>query len=98
MRRWRRSWLATALAVALTAPAAAHAAAGDLDPSFSGDGRVAVPSAGTFVARALALQPDGRILVAGYSCQADHESQDSTCLQDGDASFRLARFTPDGGL
>jgi uncharacterized delta-60 repeat protein len=85
--------LAVALAaLAVCAPPAA-AAPGDLDTSFSGDGRVStLTSPDTFVARAVAMQPDGRIVVAGYSCDT------GTCGPTGDSSFRLLRYTSDGGL
>ena len=85
--------LAVALAaLAVCAPPAA-AAPGDLDASFSGDGRVStLTSPDTFVARAVAMQPDGRIVVAGYSCNS------GTCGPTGDSSFRLLRYTSDGGL
>ena len=85
--------LAVALAaLAVCAPPAA-AAPGDLDTSFSGDGRVStLTSPDTFVARAVAMQPDGRIVVAGYSCNS------GTCGPTGDSSFRLLRYTSDGGL
>jgi uncharacterized delta-60 repeat protein len=75
----------------------ALAGAGDLDASFSSDGKVSLVSAGTFVARAVALQADGRILVGGYSCNPGG-SENGLCTADGDSSFRVARFTPDGGL
>jgi uncharacterized delta-60 repeat protein len=79
-------------ALAVWAPPAA-AAPGDLDTSFSGDGRVStLTSPDTFVARAVAMQPDGRIVVAGYSCNM------GTCGPTGDSSFRLLRYTSDGGL
>ena len=79
-------------ALALCAPPAT-AAPGDLDTSFSGDGRVStLTSPDTFVARAVAMQPDGRIVVAGYSCNT------GTCGPTGDSSFRLLRYTSDGGL
>ena len=42
--------------------------------------------------RAVAVQPDGRIVVAGYSCNT------GTCGPTGDSSFRLVRYTADGGL
>jgi uncharacterized delta-60 repeat protein len=85
--------LAAAL-VALTAHTSpAGAAPGDLDASFSNDGRVStLTSPDTFVPRAVAVQPDGRIIVAGYSCNA------GTCGPTGDSSFRLVRYTADGGL
>src|SRR3954470_12398778 len=76
----------------------AWAAPGDLDPSFSGDGRVSLPAAGSFVTRALALAPDGSIVIAGASCAPDPATADATCLREGATSFRLARLTRDGGL
>src|SRR4051812_22411988 len=84
---------AAALAVLVVSASPARAAPGDLDPAFSGDGRVStLTSPDTFVARAVAVQPDGRIVVAGYSCDT------GTCGPTGDSSFRLVRYTPDGGL
>jgi uncharacterized delta-60 repeat protein len=87
--------LATALGVVLTQPAGA--APGDLDPSFGGDGRVALPAAGAFVPRAVAIDRRRRIAIAGYIC-APVPGGDGTCLADGSSSFRLARLTRDGGL
>ena len=58
--------LAVALVVAAAlAPAAASAAPGDLDPSFDGDGKRTIDYGGSDVARALALRPDGRIVIGG---------------------------------
>ena len=85
--------LALALAALSVAAPPAAAAPGDLDPSFSSDGRVTTLSTSeTFVPRALAVQGDGRVVVAGYSCDT------GTCGPTGDSSFRLTRYTPDGGL
>jgi uncharacterized delta-60 repeat protein len=85
--------VAAALAALAVCAPPAGAAPGDLDASFSGDGRVStLTSPDTFVARAVAIQPDGRIVVAGYSCDT------GTCGPTGDSSFRLMRYTPDGGL
>ena len=85
--------LAAALAALTVCAPPAAASPGDLDVTFSGDGRVStLTSPDTFVARALAIQPDGRIVVAGYSCDS------GTCGPTGDSSFRLLRYTPDGGL
>jgi uncharacterized delta-60 repeat protein len=85
--------LLAALAVFALAATPAAAAPGELDPSFSNDGRVStLTSPDTFVARAVAVQPDGRIVVAGYSCNT------GTCGPTGDSSFRLFRYTADGGL
>jgi uncharacterized delta-60 repeat protein len=52
--------------------------AGDLDPSFGSGGIVVAQSLGSI--RGIAVQPDGKIVVAGES----------------DAGFSLARFLPDG--
>jgi uncharacterized delta-60 repeat protein len=85
--------LAAVLAASAVCATPAAAAPGDLDASFSGDGRVStLTSPDTFVARAVAMQPDGRIVVAGYSCNT------GTCGPTGDSSFRLLRYTSDGGL
>jgi uncharacterized delta-60 repeat protein len=60
---------------------------GTLDTSFGSDGK---NTADFFcyddVASAVALQPDGRIVVAGYSGQGLYQQRD----------FALARFNPDG--
>ena len=85
--------LAVALAALAVCAPPATASPGDLDATFSGDGRVStLTSPDTFVARAVAIQPDGRIVVAGYSCDT------GTCGPTGDSSFRLVRYTRDGGL
>src|SRR5829696_952535 len=85
--------VAALLAVSALGATPAAAAPGDLDASFSNDGRVStLTSPDTFVARAVAVQPDGRIVVAGYSCDT------GTCGPTGDSSFRLVRYTADGGL
>jgi uncharacterized delta-60 repeat protein len=67
---------AIVLAAALALPAAALAAAGDLDPTFGQAGSVR-----TLGGRALALQPDGRIVVASAS---------------GRGELVLRRYAPDG--
>jgi uncharacterized delta-60 repeat protein len=63
---------------------------GSLDQSFSGDGKRLQSfnnGAGTDVARGVAIQPDGRIVVAGFSDQGspDHD-------------IAVARYMPDGSL
>ena len=86
-------YLAAALAALTVFASPAGAAPGDLDASFSNDGRVStLTSTDTFVPRAVAVGPDGRIVVAGYSCDI------GTCGPKGSSSFRLARYTADGGL
>lgn len=89
---------AAALFACLASAPAASAAAGTLDPSFSDDGRLSLVAAGPFVARAVAPTADGGAVVAGYSCAPDPASDNGICRNDGDSSFRLARFTTDGGL
>ncbi len=69
-----------ALVVAL--PAAA--APGDLDATFSGDGIATAFSNGS-VATGVAVDPQGRIVVAGYTL-------------DGGVDVAVARFRPDGTL
>lgn len=65
-----------------------NAAPGDLDPSFSGDGRLidAFGGDGEDVANASVRQPDGKIVVAGFS----GGSSGSRCT--------LVRHNPDGTL
>lgn len=62
---------------------------GTLDRSFDGDGKVLTDIDGTDnAARALVLQPDGRLVVAG----------DALSLETFDGDFALARFTASGAL
>ena len=59
---------------------------GSLDPSFDGNGSLATDFAGgEEIARAIAIQADGRIVAAGERAP-------------GNADFALARYTPDGSL
>jgi uncharacterized delta-60 repeat protein len=59
---------------------------GSLDSDFSGDGKVLTQVAGSEdIAYDCALQPDGKLVVAGYS-------------DSGSWDFSLARFNPDGSL
>ena len=55
---------------------------GALDPSFSGDGLVTTDIGGTDDGQGVAIQPDGKIVVAGGS----------------EGNFALARYTTGGGL
>jgi uncharacterized delta-60 repeat protein len=89
----RQRVLAAALVAFALMAAPAAAAPGDLDPSFSDDGRVStLASPDTFVPRAVAVQPDGRLVLARYPCDS------GTCGRTGDSSFRIARYTADGAL
>jgi uncharacterized delta-60 repeat protein len=59
------------------------AAPGDLDPSFGSGGKVTTPvGTGRDLAQAVALQPDGKMVVAGYA-QND---------------FAVVRYNPNGSL
>src|SRR4051812_27547114 len=60
----------------------AFTAPGDLDVSFSGDGRQTTDFGGSDLAAAVAVQADGKIVVAGSS----------------DGNFALARYGVDGAL
>ena len=74
-----------AMIVGLVLSAAAQAAPGDLDPTFSADGlqTTAFP-AGEAWANALAIQPDGKIVVVGRA----------SVLTGG--QIRLVRYNPNG--
>ena len=85
-RRTLAACLAGALGVTGTV-ALLVAAAGDLDPTFDGDGKVLTD----FAARqdgilALAIQPDGKIVAAGYSSAP------------AGSDFALVRYDVDGSL
>src|SRR3954452_968296 len=83
---WAGQLVACVLAVLLghsLAAGIAQAAPGGLDPSFSADGRQTTDfGTGFSRANAVALQPDGKIVVAGY-------------FQQG---YGLARYNADGSL
>jgi uncharacterized delta-60 repeat protein len=75
------------LGMAVSAPGA-HAAAGALDPTFNGDGSVTTPvGTGDDFANAVAVQPDGKIVVAGFHY-----------LSLSDTDFVVARYTRSGVL
>ncbi len=61
---------------------------GGLDPSFGNGGWAVLEAPLEGGIRALAVQPDGRIVVAGHAFDADT----------GNEYFLLARLLPDGGL
>jgi uncharacterized delta-60 repeat protein len=75
-------------ALALCASLTTHAAPGNLDTSFgSGTGKVITAiGSGDDNATALALQPDGKIVVAGY------------CSNGINSDFCLSRYLPSGAL
>ena len=65
---------------------------GTLDTTFGGDGRVITDFGGYTLAYAVALQPDGKIVVAGY---AFDPFDPPIGLRTG---FALARYQPNGTL
>src|SRR5215211_579841 len=90
--RWQRRRMpstrsfaaALATAAALFAPTVAHAAPGDLDPTFDGDGRTTADLGLNETGDAVAYQPDGKILVAGQT------------RNDATGDFAVLRFNADG--
>ncbi|HEX8118312.1 MAG TPA: delta-60 repeat domain-containing protein, partial [Pyrinomonadaceae bacterium] len=80
-----------ALFLFTTAPTTpASAAAGDLDSSFGRGGRVTTDFGGAEGATAVAVQPDGKLVVAGSSSQPG-----GTQLQ---ADFCVVRYKTDGSI
>ena len=75
-----------ALATAGVFAAALSAARGDLDPTFGSGGKVTTDFGGSEIGSAVAVQRDGRVVVAGG--RFDSESDD----------FVLARYTVNGRL
>jgi uncharacterized delta-60 repeat protein len=76
-----------ALVVGLLAPSADAFGAGELDPTFSGDGRV-VTNFGTYdSANGIAIQSDGKVVAAG-----------GTSTYPDSPDFALARYNLDGSL
>ena len=65
---------------------ARYNADGSLDPAFGTGGKVVTELGENSYAAALALQPDGKIVVAGSS------------FDSGGGHFTVARYNPDGGL
>jgi uncharacterized delta-60 repeat protein len=59
---------------------------GMLDPTFSGDGKVKTDLGATESARSLAIQPNGKILVTGFTGSGNTQN------------FAVARYNPDGTL
>jgi uncharacterized delta-60 repeat protein len=78
------------LLASLAVSATAIAAAGDLDPTFSGDGRQTTNfSPSRDEANGVAIQDDGKIVVVGYTPVVHGDTDDD---------FAVARFNPNGTL
>ena len=93
---WARRVVTALAAGALIAGASTVLAApGDLDPSFSGDGKATTAfftdANASASVNAIAFQPDGRIVAAGSASR----SQESGA---GTSEFALARYNADGTL
>src|SRR5262245_42515997 len=76
--------LVRAALLGLLAPAALMAAPGDLDTSFGDGGKVMTDFGAAEVAAAMAIQPDGKLVVAGRTT--------------ANANIALARYLPNGSL
>ena len=85
-RREASSRFALVVALLIAGAAPAWSLPGDLDPTFGGDGIVTTPFGNLQDAKAVVIQPDGKIVVAGGN-------QGS-----GFSDFCLARYEPDGAL
>ena len=66
---------------------------GRLDPTFGTGGRVITDFGGGDIALALVLQPDGKLVAAGFS-----EFQSPNPIPHDERDFALARYLPDGRL
>src|SRR5512143_3980874 len=88
---WKAGALATVLS--LVGVTVALAASGDLDPLFSGDGKVTTDFASSWSddAREVALQANNKIVVAGYRFDPDHTAADTR-------NFAVARYNTNGTL
>jgi len=83
--------LLLALALNILTYTIAFAASGDLDPTFSGDGKVTTNIGGALVndaAWGLAVQSDGKIVTVGDHYNAAGDKSD----------FTVVRYKPDGAL
>lgn len=81
-------WMVCVLVMALLPWPVLAQDPGDLDPTFDGDGKLltSFSSNSSDAARALVLQPDGKVVAAGTSSRTN------------DSSFALARYNADGSL
>jgi uncharacterized delta-60 repeat protein len=76
--------LVAALLVSLVLATVAGAVPGDLDPTFSGDGKQTTPFGGRL--NGVAIQPNGKIVAVGIAGGEPNKD------------FALARYNPDGSL
>jgi uncharacterized delta-60 repeat protein len=83
----RRSVALVAFLLAVLTLASVAHGAGELDPTFDGDGKVVTDFGADDVASGVAIQGDGKIVVGGKREPAS-----------GNSNFALARYNPDGSL
>lgn len=80
----------------LACASSAWAGAGDLDPTFGGDGKVTTPffteAHDSATVYAIAVQPDGKIVAAGSASRSQQSGAGSG------SEFALARYNADGSL
>src|SRR3982750_3431298 len=101
-RFWKRPGLLLALILSaflgLGGPLRAYAADGDLDNSFSGDGKQTTGFAGsTDGANSVAIQSDGKIILGGYTFVPDiPRAGDSGSMGAGQYDFALVRYNTNG--
>ncbi len=82
-------WIAlVAIVVGLLAPSPDTYGAGELDPTFDGDGKLTTDFGAEEGAADVAVQPDGKIVAAGSSSISTIDPYD----------FALDRYNPDGSL
>ena len=72
--------------ITMTAPCLAHAAPGDLDPTFNGSGIVTTPIATSASVNSIALQANGKIVAVGFGSNGSNWD------------FTLARYNTNGTL
>src|SRR5512143_1069197 len=82
----RHAALALAIIAALLAATSVLASDGGLDPTFDYDGKVVTAIRDEDGINAVAIQPDGKIVSAGWS------------ITSGDEDFSLARYSANGSL
>src|SRR4029453_9738103 len=90
---WKKLWLIisvmVALALGVTTTLAGYDAPGDLDTTFSVDGKVTTDFAGHYdSANSVAVQSDGKIVAVGSASSSEYYTFD----------FALARYNPNGSL
>ncbi|MGE3840611.1 MAG: hypothetical protein AB7I50_03415, partial [Vicinamibacterales bacterium] len=87
-RRSLRALILLASFFALSQGGESAAPHGSLDTGFSGDGKVTIPLGFAAAANGVAVQPDGKVILVGWTKPADDQFED----------FAVARLNRDGSL